>query len=843
MTLDPPPAPTKTGVLVIGGGFAGLCAAVEARLAGAVVTLLDAAPFHLRGGNARHCRNIRLANDVETAWQRGSYPVQDFLADLTRMGTPAPDLAGVLAEGSAGLGPWLAEQGVVFEPWSDGNLPWSRRTMFFRGGGQAMANALYRRAAGLGVDIRHGWQVARLEGWSGPSETGPVTVIADTPQGEWRIAALSVVLASGGYGSNRDRLVRDLGPGAAGIANRGTPFQTGTPLLWLLEHGAAAAGRPGDGHLAAVDARAPMDDAGIVSRVDGMHLGLVVDAIGRRFRDEGETVTPARYSAWGRALAARPDPRGWLILDAQALGGLPVMLYPPITADTPEDLARACGIDPAGLSATVAEVNASLNGGPPATPPRTNPDAVPLSPLTHPPFAAIPMRPGLSFTRYGLMVDTTARLRLAEGGTAPRLFAAGATMAGAVLGEGYLSGTALTIGGVFGRLAGRHAADLAGRDVRSQFARPTLPRQETPPSTPDGDPFDTARRTLNICNTCGYCTGLCDVFPAARLREALTLGDLRHLAHLCHDCRSCHYDCQYAPPHALSVNLPAALADMRVEEYRGRVLPGRAGAALTAATFTACLLLVPIATLLTVPAEVLFSAHRGAGAFYAIVPHRTMTVWAAAAFGGALGLLLLRVALFWVATAGPTTRHSRQTVLRAFRDVLTLRNLGAGGAGCEDTNGRTGTLRRWSHHLVAYGFALTFLATLSGAVLHHSAGQLAPYPVHSPPVVLGALGGVAMLMGLAGLEWRRRNADRAPAAIRMETADRVLRACLAIVAATGLALLAFREAAAMGLLLALHLGSVLGLALSLPFGKLSHGAYRAAALLRHRAERAARGLR
>ncbi|MBK5928624.1 hypothetical protein CCR87_15010, partial [Rhodobaculum claviforme] len=152
----------RTGVLVIGGGFAGLCAAIEARLAGADVLLVDAAPPHLFGGNTRHCRNIRLATDRATPWQRGRYPAEEFAADLIAAGAPDPALAHRLAEGAGTLGPWLLAQGVALEGWADGNLPPSRRTAFLAGGGQGMTRALVRRAVALGVALRHGWRVEVL---------------------------------------------------------------------------------------------------------------------------------------------------------------------------------------------------------------------------------------------------------------------------------------------------------------------------------------------------------------------------------------------------------------------------------------------------------------------------------------------------------------------------------------------------------------------------------------------------------------------------------------------------------------------------------------------------------
>lgn len=801
-----------TGVLVIGAGPAGLCAAIEARLAGAAVLLADAAPVALLGGNARHCRNLRLANAAETPWQRDSYPVEAYLSDLRRMGTPDAALAQALAEGSATLGPWLAAQGVAFEPWAPGNLPFSRRTVFLRGGGQAMVNALLRRAAALGVAIRPGWQVGALDPALLAAD-GPLSVAVQTPEGPVTVTAQAVVLACGGYGADRSRI----GPG---VANRGTPFQRGEPLLSLLGP-AAQAGQPGDGHLVPVDARAAEDDAGIVSRLDGMPFGLVVGPDGCRLADEGATPGPQRFSFWARVLQAQADPRGWIVLPASGAARLPPLLFPPLTAATPQALAAQCGIDPVGLEASVRAVAAHLAGGPPPDPPRSRSDLAPLGALDGP-WSAIPMRLGMAFTRHGLAVDASARVLRADGSPAPGLFAAGTAMCGAVLGQGYLSGAGLAIAGVFGRIAGQEAAARAGRAEATAQPLPLRPPAEAPP----GD----ARRALNICNTCGFCTGLCDVFPAAQLRQGLAEGDIRHLAHLCHDCRSCHYDCQYAPPHDLAVNLPAALAEVRARDYAAGLPLGA-----LVGLFALCLLGVPLAVLLAVPWDMLFAAHTGPGAFYRVIPHPVMAGGAALAFGAAVALLALRLAWFWRAGAGPGAHHGLRPWLRALHDAATLRNL----KGCEDRSGPAGALRRRAHHLVAYGFGLTFAATLAGAALHHLAGRIAPYPLASAPVLLGGLGGLAMLAGLAVLEARRRRADRAPSSPRMEAEDRFARAQLAILAATGLAVLAFRDGPAMGLLLALHLGAVLGFALVLPFGKLSHGAYRLAALARNAAERAA----
>ncbi len=347
----------------------------------------------------------------------------------------------------------------------------------------------------------------------------------------------------------------------------------------------------------------------------------------------------------------------------------------------------------------------------------------------------------------------------------------------------------------------------------------------------DRDILDEARRQMTVCVVCKYCNGYCDVFRAADARPDLTDGDLFYLANLCHHCRNCWYACQYRPPHRYAVALPAVLARVRVLSWRrfvGWPAPpgGPAGLALAAT------LLVPLLTLLLVPAETLFAAYREPGAFHAVVPRGVMVWGAALAFLAPLGLAGLAMARFWRAIGGGSARDMLRALPVTVRDIVTLRNLNGGGVGCNDRDEAFSSGRRHAHHLVFWGFLLTVAATLAAAVSHHLLGMRAPYPWISAPVLLGTAGGVALLAGVAGLTWIKHRADPAPEAPETRSAEWTLLAVLAASAGSGLVLLALRETAAMGMLLAVHLGTVLAFFVTLPFGKMMHAPFRALALLR-----------
>jgi len=356
-----------------------------------------------------------------------------------------------------------------------------------------------------------------------------------------------------------------------------------------------------------------------------------------------------------------------------------------------------------------------------------------------------------------------------------------------------------------------------------------------------------AARQLAICNACRYCEGLCAVFPALQRRTLFESGDIGQLANLCHNCKGCYHACQFIPPHAFAVNLPQVLSEVRFESYAAYAWPRPLGrlfenngvvVSLIAALGIAAMMIG--VGLAHSPAD-LFATRAGPGSFYEIIPWGLM----AGVAGGVTLFAALAMAIgafrFWRHTGegGPPTAGTAQPVALAAGDVLTLRNLGGGGRGCNDKDEGFSTLRRRLHHFMFYGFMLCFASTTVAWVYDHFLGLIAPYPFLSTPVLLGTTGGIGMMIGTGGLLWLKFVTDQAPTAPRLLGADVALLLLLFLVAATGLLLLCLRETPAMALLLAVHLGFVLALFLLLPYSKFVHGLYRSLALLRDRRERAA----
>ncbi len=372
-----------------------------------------------------------------------------------------------------------------------------------------------------------------------------------------------------------------------------------------------------------------------------------------------------------------------------------------------------------------------------------------------------------------------------------------------------------------------------------------VPAVEQPQRTAEAE----TRRALHICNVCGYCNGLCPVFDAAKRRPLLAAGDLDQIANLCHHCRSCLYACQYAPPHPFALNLARALAQTRTESYvqyawphslaQLFAQPGRA--ALLASVMTTLPLLALV--LMSVPFEQLWAVHQGPGSFYQVLPWGWMVLLASLTLGWSLLALGVGLRRYWrvISGAAEAGDGALESTLRALAtalfEALALRHLHGGGAGCADLDAGPSHWRRRWHHALFYGFLLSFAATVAATLYHHLLGRLAPYPFWSAPVLLGSVGGVLMLVGVIGLTWLALRADPEPNPPNSQGANQALLWLLGAVALSGLLLLFWRETAAMGLLLILHLGLVLALFLLLPYSKLVHGPYRLAALWRDALER------
>ncbi len=341
-------------------------------------------------------------------------------------------------------------------------------------------------------------------------------------------------------------------------------------------------------------------------------------------------------------------------------------------------------------------------------------------------------------------------------------------------------------------------------------------------------------RVLQICNACRYCEGFCAVFPAMTRRLAFPAIDAHYLANLCHNCGACLYACQYAPPHEFAVNVPRAMAQVRRHTYTQHAWPQAFGAAYARnGLVVAVALAVALAFFLLLGAArqgSLWHAWPG-GDFYRVFPHNLMVGLFTPVFGFALLALGIGVARFWRAQTPGTAGAA--AAAEATHDVLRLKYLAGGhGDGCNNTDDAFSLARRRAHHLTFYGFMLCFAATSVGTLYHYAFGWVAPYAYTALPKLLGISGGVLLTAGSAWL-WRL-HAQRNPLQgdPTQKPMDRGFIALLFLAAVSGLALTLWRGSPALPLLLSLHLGVVMALFVTLPYGKFAHGIYRSAALLK-----------
>ena len=458
-------------VLVIGGGNAALCAALTAREAGASVLLLEAAPRAWRGGNSQHTRNLRCMHDAPQDVLIDAYPEEEYWQDLLKVtgGITNEELARLTIRASSTCRDWMRSHGVHFQPPLSGALHVARTNAFFMGGGKALVNAYYRSAEKLGVQVRYETPVNSVE------MDGERFVAVHTAAGE-RIAARSCVLAAGGFESNLDWLRQAWGQNERGewpadnFLIRGTRFNMGVLLKHMIAAGADTIGDPTQAHMVAIDARAPLFDGGICTRIDCVSLGVVVNREGVRFYDEGEDFWPKRYAIWGRLVAQQSGQVGYSIIDQKAIGRFMPPVFPGTKADTLDELARKLGLPEAAFVKTVQDYNAACQSGTfdhTALDDCTTAGLTPAKthwarPIDHAPFYGYALKPGITFTYLGLKVNAQAAVHFA-GRPSPNLFVAGEMMAGNVLGKGYTAGVGMSIGTAFGRIAGTQAAIAARR--------------------------------------------------------------------------------------------------------------------------------------------------------------------------------------------------------------------------------------------------------------------------------------------------------------------------------------------------------------------------------------------
>jgi len=451
-------------VVVVGGGNAALCAAMTARETGASVLLLECSPKELRGGNSRHTRNLRFLHEGPTSYLTDVYLEDEFWEDLMLVteGQTTEHLARLTIRESRNLGEWMEAHGCVFQPPLRGTLHLSRTNAHFLGGGKALVNAYYARALKTGVRVLYGAEARSIELLEGKFSS----LVVRRNGSEHRLRAKAAVMASGGFQADVGWLRQYWGDAAENFLIRGTPFNRGQMLRALLALGAKPVGDPRQCHAVAIDARAPKFDGGIVTRLDCVPFGIVVNRDCRRFYNEGENFWPKRYAIWGRLVAQQPGQIAYCLIDSKSLSLFMPSVFPPVEANSIGELARKLGLDPRALENTVRTYNAAVRPG------RFDPTALDdchtaglqpekthwARPLDLPPFYGYPLRPGITFTYLGVTVDERARVILQDNHPVPGIMAAGEIMSGNILGKGYLAGFGMTIGTVFGRIAGREAA-------------------------------------------------------------------------------------------------------------------------------------------------------------------------------------------------------------------------------------------------------------------------------------------------------------------------------------------------------------------------------------------------
>ncbi|WP_322060620.1 tricarballylate utilization 4Fe-4S protein TcuB [Paraburkholderia sp. J63] len=395
-----------------------------------------------------------------------------------------------------------------------------------------------------------------------------------------------------------------------------------------------------------------------------------------------------------------------------------------------------------------------------------------------------------------------------------------------------------------------HKLEALTREAQ-ELASPSSPSRRTFTSAPEtavirvlpltSNEAEVARQ-MQICNACRYCEGFCAVFPAMTRRLEFAKADVNYLANLCHNCGACYHACQYAPPHEFAVNVPKAMAQVRAETYAEYAWPPAMGVLYKRNGLTVALALavgLAVFLLLGIALKGSLLAKSLGGNFYAVFPHDWLATMFGAVFGFAVLALGVGVTRFWRdLSAGTPSAPSAPALAEATKHALALTYLDGGhGDGCNESNDAFTLARRRFHHFTFYGFMLCFAATAVATIYDYVLQLRAPYPFLSLPVLLGTAGGIGLLIGPAGLLWLnlRRHPDHGDP--KQRPMDRGFIALLLLTSATGLSLLTWRDTPAMAWLLAVHLGVVLALFATLPYGKFAHGIYRCAALLKSSIEK------
>ena len=488
-------------VVVVGAGNAALCAALAAQEQGARVLVIEAAPEKERGGNTAFTAGAfrvvyegvddllelipHLTDEEVATHDYGRYTAADFFDDMARVTQfrADPDLVEILIGGSFEALKWMRTKGVRFMPMYQRQAFktetgafrfWGGLTVEAAGGGPGLVEALFDACEKAGVEVRYETRaVALLQ-----DERGRVQgVRVATPDGLESVGARCVVLAAGGFEANAEWRTRYLGPGWDLAKVRGTRFNMGEGIRMALDVGAEPYGNWSGAHAVAWDMNAP--PYGDLAVGDGFQkhsypFGIMVNALGRRFVDEGADFRNYTYAKYGRVILEQPAQVAWQVFDGRVAHLLRdeyrIRESTRIVADSLEELAaRMEGVDAQRFLREVEAYNAAVRQDIPFDPTvkdgrRTDGLEVDKSnwanPIDTPPFEAYGTTCGITFTFGGLHVTGQGEVLSVDGRPIPNLYAAG-ELVGGLFAFNYPGGTGLTSGAVFGRLAGRAAATHA----------------------------------------------------------------------------------------------------------------------------------------------------------------------------------------------------------------------------------------------------------------------------------------------------------------------------------------------------------------------------------------------